>query len=171
MSGANRYRIAALAQANARRTREIDAWRVDLAALYDERDRLLVRRATKVEQIDGETQVIVGYEARVTHMTGGSEGFSIDAFNQCVQYIGVLTDRKRMMVAELEQIDRLILDAKGEIARILRDIAQNTQRIDQCTERISKIRRVIDLACEDIEDEEGEEIAASQFIRARAAQG
>ncbi|MGU7810729.1 hypothetical protein [Burkholderia sp. AW49-1] len=171
MADANRHRIAALAHANARRTREIDAWRGELAARHDERAGLLARRAAKVEQIDGETRVIDGYQARVEHMTSGSEGFSIDAFNQCVRYIGVVTDRRRAMVAELAQLDGLIDGVDSEIVRIQRDIARNTQRIDQCSERIAAIRQAIDLAREDAQDEENEEIAASRFIRARAAQG
>ena len=171
MADANRQRIAALGHANARRNRAIDALRVELAARHDERAGLLARRAAKVEQIDGETRVIEGYQARVSRMTGGSDGFSIDALNQCVRYIGVVTDRKRGMVAELAQLDGEIGGVEREIARLQREIAINTQRIDQCSERIAAIRRTIELAREDAQDEENEEIATSRFIRARARQG
>ncbi|MGS0891228.1 hypothetical protein ACVBGC_01510 [Burkholderia stagnalis] len=171
MADANRLRIAALGHANARRARMIDASRGELAARHDERAGLLARRAAKVEQIDGESRVIEGYEERVARMTGGSEGFSIDAFNQCVRYIGVVTDRRRGMIAELAQLDGELGGVEQAIARIQRDIAINTQRIDQCNERIAAIRRAIELAREDEQDEENEEMATSRFIRARAAQG
>ncbi|VWC56562.1 type III secretion protein HrpB7 [Burkholderia lata] len=171
MADANRLRIAALAHANARRTRMIDAARVQLTARHDERAGLLARRAAAVEQIDGESRVIAGYEERVARMTGGSEGFSIDAFNQCVRYIGVVTDRRRGMMAKLAQLDGEIAGIEQTIARIQRDIAIDTQRIDQCTERVAAIRRTIELAREDAQDEENEETATSRFIRARATQG
>jgi type III secretion system HrpB7-like protein len=171
MADANRLRISALAYANARRTRTVDALRGELAALHDERNELLARRSAKVEQIDGESRVIGGYEERVAHMTASSDGFSIDVFNQCVRYISVVTDRLRGMVAELAQLDGEIARVEQVIARIQSDIAINTQRIDQFGQRIVAIRRVIDLAREDAQDEETEEMATSRFIWARAVLG
>ncbi|WP_323123325.1 hypothetical protein [Burkholderia alba] len=168
---ANRQRIAALVHANARRTRTINALRGELAALDGERAELLARSAAKVEQIDGESRVIVGYEERMARMMGGSEGFPIDMFNQYVRYIGVVTDRRRGMVAELAQFDDELAGVEQAIARTQRDIAVNAQRIEQCSERIAGIRRAIDLAREDVQDEENEEMATSRFIRTRAAQG
>ncbi|WP_175891548.1 hypothetical protein [Burkholderia cepacia] len=171
MSNANHLRIAALVHANARRTRVIDASCGELAVLKDERAALLARRVAKFEQIDDESRAIVGYEERVARMTDSSESFSIDDFNQSVCYIGILTERRRGMVADLEQLDDKISGVEQAIARIQHDIAINTQRIDRCSKRIGAILRAIDLVRDDAQDDENEEMATSRFIWARAAKG
>ncbi|OXJ06590.1 hypothetical protein [Burkholderia sp. AU6039] len=171
MAAVSQRRIAALAHANARRTREIDGWRGDLATRLGERSALLERRAVKLEQIDGEDRIIAGQQARIDRMTSDSDGFSIESFNQCVRYIGVVSDRKRGMVAELEKLDGELERAESAISTLQRQIATAMQKIERCNERIAAIRRALDLAREDEQDEENEEMATSRFIRRRALQG
>lgn len=162
---ASQYRIAALTHANERHARAIDALRGDLTVQWDKQASLLTARVTKVEQINREEEVIMGYQDRVADMTGGTQGFSIELLNQCVLYIGIVTDRKRAMVAELAQLESEIGDVESKIAWIQREIASKTQRIDQCDEQIAAVRHAIDLAREDAQDEESEEMATTRFIR------
>ncbi|VWC38249.1 type III secretion protein HrpB7 [Burkholderia lata] len=171
MTAVDQRRIAALAHANARRTREIDGWRGELATRLDERNALLARRAAKCEQIDGEAQIIAGQQARIDRMTSDGDGFSIESFNQCVRYIGVVSDRKRAMTAELDKLDGELERAESAISKLERQIATAMQKIERCDERIAAIRRARDSAREDAQDEENEEMATSRFIRRRALQG
>ncbi|HIC7208896.1 hypothetical protein [Burkholderia stabilis] len=171
MTAVSQRRIAALTHANARRTREIDGWRGELATRFGERSTLLERRAMKREQIEDEERTIAGQQARIDRMTSDGDGFSIESFTQCVRYIGVVSDRKRGMVAELEKLDGELERAESAISTLQRQIATATQKIEQCDERIAAIRRALDLAREDAQDEENEEMATARFIRRRALQG
>lgn len=162
-------RIVALERSCTRRRRLDETLRATLAAQRNVQLQLETARDAKAERHAHEAGVLQFYQHRMDGMMTGSEPFSLDDLNNCRLYIGVVSDRLRLLETELAQAEGAVKSNSTAIAQTQRDIALNQGRIDLCGERIRDIRRVQDNAASDASDEEAEETALARRFQARGA--
>jgi type III secretion system HrpB7-like protein len=167
--GMQQRRIVALERSCTRRRRLDETLRATLAAQRNVQLQLEAARDAKAEQHAHEAGVLQFYQHRMDGMMTGSEPFSLDDLNNCRLYIGVVSDRLRLLETELAQAEAAVKTNSAAIAQTQRDIALNQGRIDLCGERIRDIRRVQDNAASDASDEEAEETALARRFQARGA--
>ncbi|NYH24509.1 type III secretion protein HrpB7 [Paraburkholderia bryophila] len=167
--GMQQRRIVALERSCTRRRRLGETLRAALAAQRNAHAPLEAARDAKQAQFAHETGVLRFYEHRMDGMMTGTEPFSLDDFNNCRLYIGVVNDRLRLLEAELAQAEAAVQANLAAIAQTQREIALNQGRIDLCGERIHDIRRAQDNAESDASDEEAEETALARRFHARGA--
>jgi type III secretion system HrpB7-like protein len=167
--GMQQRRIVAFERSCTRRRRLDETLRATLAAQRNVQLQLEAARDAKAERHAHEAGVLQFYQHRMDGMMTGSEPFSLDELNNCRLYIGVVSDRLRLLETELAQADAAVKSNSAAIAQTQRDIALNQGRIDLCGERIREIRRVQDNAASDASDEEAEETALARRFQARGA--
>jgi type III secretion system HrpB7-like protein len=167
--GMQQRRIVALERSCTRRRRLDETLRATLAAQRNVQLQLEAARNAKAERHAHEAGVLQFYQHRMDGMMTGSEPFSLDDLNNCRLYIGVVSDRLRLLETELAQAEAAVKSNSAAIAQTQRDIALNQGRIDLCGERIRDIRRVQDNAASDASDEEAEETALARRFQARGA--
>lgn len=167
--GMQQRRIVALERSCTRRRRLDETLRATLAAQRNVQLQLEAARDAKAERHAHEAGVLQFYQHRMDGMMTGSEPFSLDELNNCRLYIGVVSDRLRLLETELAQAEAAVKSNSAAIAQTQRDIALNQGRIDLCGERIREIRRVQDNAASDASDEEAEETALARRFQARGA--
>jgi type III secretion system HrpB7-like protein len=167
--GMQQRRIVALERSCTRRRRLDETLRATLAAQRNVQLQLEAARDAKAERHAHEAGVLQFYQHRMDGMMTGSEPFSLDDLNNCRLYIGVVSDRLRLLETELAQAEAAVKTNSTAIAQTQRDIALNQGRIDLCGERIRDIRRVQDNAASDASDEEAEETALARRFQARGA--
>ncbi|MFM0298322.1 type III secretion protein [Paraburkholderia sp. RL17-380-BIE-A] len=167
--GMQQRRIVALERSCTRRRRLDETLRATLAAQRNVQLQLEAARDAKAERHAHEAGVLQFYQHRMDGMMTGSEPFSLDDLNNCRLYIGVVSDRLRLLETELAQAEAAVKSNSAAIAQTQRDIALNQGRIDLCGERIREIRRVQDNAASDASDEEAEETALARRFQARGA--
>ncbi|KWK69123.1 hypothetical protein [Burkholderia ubonensis] len=159
-------RIAALAFARQRLTRQDDRLRKRIAALSRERNAIeqaCEEQRVRVQEVD---RAVAHEQSRIDAMTGNDQPFSIDVLMQANRCVDAFFQARAALVARLDQ---LIEEAGGkdkEMVQARREIAMNQFRDTIYAERAEAIRSEVTAHRDGRVDDEAEEMAWMRRVAA-----
>jgi type III secretion system HrpB7-like protein len=161
-------RIAALNRSVIRRLKLDEQLREQLTARRTEHAQLVKQSQDQLARVQVEQATLHSYEQKVNTLTNGTQAFSLNDFNDYRLCIGIAAERVGTESAKLDELESHLSTAASAISETQHEIAQNNARIDTCRERVSAIKRELEIADENATDEEAEELAAARIVRTKA---
>lgn len=158
-------RVLALGHASARRRRQSDALRAQLAA---QRAQIAEREAeldAAQRQAEQDAATMHHHANRLDELTNGAQTFSPDVFNQCRAYLGVATERWHKSGAQVHDAQRALDEAIAVMRETNRTIARNLGVLDACARRIATFRAAWQRAEDEAVDDEIEDSVLARYAR------
>ncbi|HEX6703355.1 MAG TPA: hypothetical protein VF169_01240 [Albitalea sp.] len=104
---------------------------------------------------------------KIEHLTTRTEGFRPNDVVTLRHVLEMLADKTKRAAAGVAQAAQQLQAAQEELARLRREVRRAQQQLEQLLERRKQLAQQLELADEDVQDEDSEETAVARILAAQ----